>query len=310
MQIRWTWPSLVHTFGFDESPISRRKLALGAASLLASSIAGTGCNRTPAGEHARLAMLRARPITTVTTWKAGTRALGLESPRDAVLHLPPETGQRAIPLIVVLHGAGGDGEGFLRRLRSTAGPTPVALLAPDSRGSTWDAVSPEYKTLIDVITLEPRLAGFGPDVTFLDQALERVFQVISVDPARVAIAGFSDGASYALALGLINGDLFKRVIAFSPGFIPGGSSVLSNDRRRRRAATDTQVPGRDGDSERPSIFVSHGRVDRILPIERSSRRIVPALRERGYEVSYREFDGGHGIPDAIAREAIAWAAEA
>jgi len=31
--------------------------------------------------------------------------------------------------------------------------------------------------------------------------------------------GFSDGASYALSVGITNGDLFTHVIAFSPGFV-------------------------------------------------------------------------------------------
>jgi predicted esterase len=31
--------------------------------------------------------------------------------------------------------------------------------------------------------------------------------------------GFSDGASYALSLGLANGDLFTHVLGFSPGFM-------------------------------------------------------------------------------------------
>ncbi len=31
--------------------------------------------------------------------------------------------------------------------------------------------------------------------------------------------GFSDGASYALSLGVPNGDLFTHIVAFSPGFM-------------------------------------------------------------------------------------------
>jgi predicted esterase len=161
-------------------------------------------------------------------------------------------------------------------------------LAPDSRGRTWDAVLAQQDTLIDALTGDTHLAGFGPDVTFLDAALARVFATVSVDPARVAIGGFSDGATYALSLGLINADLFSCIVAFTPGFIVGG------------------VP--DNVDERPSVFVSHGRADRIFPIDSCSRRIVQSLRGRRYEVTFREFDGGHEIPDSIASEAIAWIA--
>jgi phospholipase/carboxylesterase len=54
------------------------------------------------------------------------------------------------------------------------------------------------------------------------------------------------------------------------------------------------------------IFVSHGRADTILPIATCRRRLVPALRRRGYAVRYREFDGSHGFPPEIAGEAMDW----
>jgi len=57
---------------------------------------------------------------------------------------------------------------------------------------------------------------------------------------------------------------------------------------------------------RPTLFVSHGRVDTVLPIATCGRRVVPSLRRRGYAVRYREFDGGHGVPRDIAAEAIDW----
>ena len=115
----------------------------------------------------------------------------------------------------------------------------------------------------------------------LDLALARVFSIVPIDPGRVAVAGFSDGASYALGLGLANGDLFGRVVAFSPGFVAGTA----------RAG-------------RPAVFVSHGDADDVLPVDRTSRRIVRALRDDGYDVTYREFPGGHAVPPEVSREAV------
>jgi phospholipase/carboxylesterase len=103
---------------------------------------------------------------------------------------------------------------------------------------------------------------------------------------RITLGGFSDGATYALSLGLRNGDLFPRVVAFSPGFIVEGPPHGT-----------------------PRFFVSHGTADTILPIDSCSRRIVPALRQRGYDVTFREFDGGHEVPESIAREAMNWIAK-
>jgi predicted esterase len=92
----------------------------------------------------------------------------------------------------------------------------------------------------------------------------------------VAVAGFSDGASYALSIGLASGDLFAHVLAWSPGFLAPSDAV-----------------------GRPRVFVSHGIHDRVLPIDRCSRRLVPVLRADGYDVHYQEFDGGHSVPPDV-----------
>jgi predicted esterase len=44
----------------------------------------------------------------------------------------------------------------------------------------------------------------------------------------------------------------------------------------------------------------------VLPIAHCSRKLVPQLERAGYDVRYREFDGPHAVPPAIAREALAW----
>jgi predicted esterase len=77
--------------------------------------------------------------------------------------------------------------------------------------------------------------------------------------------------------------LFTHVMAFSPGFIAS-----------RRP------------SGRPRIFISHGRSDTILPIDVTSRRIVPRLEDAGYAVTYREFDGTHAVLRDIAQDAFKW----
>jgi phospholipase/carboxylesterase len=213
--------------------------------------------------------------------------LGLGSGRDAILRVPERAREGAVPLIVLLHGAGGSAAGILDHLAPALDASGAAILAPDSRASTWDAVQALQRNLLDAATSRAERGGFAADVVFLDRALETAHERVAIDSSRVTIAGFSDGATYALSLGLINGDLFPRIVAFSPGFV---------------------IPGET--HGRPHVFVSHGRSDRILPIDRCSRRIVPDLERRGYTVTYHEFDGGHGVPDDIAREALAWASAA
>ena len=192
-----------------------------AGAVLASGLVGSGCRSTTTRHDARLS---ARPSVTVTTAPAGTHPLRLRDGRDGILHLPHASDDGPLALIVLCHGAGGTGDEFFGYLAESVTSWRAAILAPDAAGSTWDAILAEQQTVADLITGGRRFVGFGPDVTFLDRALERVFATVAVDPMRIAIAGFSDGATYALSLGLINGDLFPRIVAFSPGFVVAGEA--------------------------------------------------------------------------------------
>ncbi len=254
---------------------TRRRL-LAAAGALAGAGVLAGCGAQLPGsprstEAAARLTARPQPQPGAAPLAPGTRPLDLGVERPALLHVPPGLAAgSAAPLVVALHGAGGDAEAGLGVVGGLADEQGLLVLAPASRGSTWDAITGRH----------------GEDADLLDQALSQVFAGVPVDPEHVTVAGFSDGASYGLGLGLANGDLFGRVVAFSPGFVPGGS--------------------REG---RPAVFVSHGDADEVLPVEQTSRRIVPALRDDGYDVTYREFSGGHAVPPEVAREAVEWLAQ-
>jgi predicted esterase len=206
--------------------------------------------------------LEARPGIVAAAGPSGLRLLSLHGPRDAFLYVP-ESARPPMPLVLVLHGSGGEARHGIDLLSAAADECGAVLLAPASTRYTWDVI----------------LGGFGADVALVDAALTRAF--LDYPIGTVAIAGFSDGASYALSLGLTNGDLFSEVLAFSPGML--------------------NVPRRRG---RPRIYVSHGRDDRVLPVATCGRRIARMLRDDGYDVAYHEFDGGHVVPADAARSAM------
>jgi phospholipase/carboxylesterase len=246
---------------------SRREFCVVAGSAAASFVAGGACRFGGGAGFANFGRLTARPRGGVKTSGNGEIRLGLDRERDAILHLPQNGSSSALPLLVMLHGATQSADDMFWYLGKTPDEAGVAVLAPNSRDTTWDAIS----------------GDFGPDVDFVNRALERVFETTAIDPARVSIGGFSDGASYAISLGLINGDFFHSVVAFSPGFVI------------QRQAVGT-----------PRFFISHGTRDHILPIDSCGRRIAATLQFGGYDVTFREFDGDHEIPADVAREGLRW----
>ncbi len=177
------------------------------------------------------------------------------------------SGNRPCRLVLCLHGAGSAAAPALDRLMPWADRHRLLLVAPKSAAASWDVIT----------------GGFGPDVRTIDGLLTELSARHAV--SSYAVTGFSDGASYALTLGLVNGDLFDAVVAWSPGF--------------------QAAPTRTG---RPRFFVSHGTEDQVLPIAATSRRLVPALEDDGYDVTYVEYPGGHLVTEALRQQAVEWLA--
>lgn len=244
--------------------LTRRGFLAAGAGVLAAGAAAVRAVQSARGGDS---LLRVRPRQPTKSITPGQHSLDLDHDRDGWLVVPRGySPDQPAPLAVMLHGAGGRAQRLASRF-PMAEELGAILLVPDSRGTTWDAIR----------------GPFGGDVRFIDRALEQAFDRCSVNPKKLAIGGFSDGATYALSLGLDNGTLFTHVMAFSPGF-------TANRRPQGR----------------PRIFISHGRKDEILPIDVCSRRIVPALEDAGYGVTYKEFDGPHTVPEALAQDAFQW----
>lgn len=251
----------------DSGPISRRHFLFSGMAALAAAGQG-GCLPPNTAAAPRGPRLQARPSVPVETVQGGRVRLHPGQERGAHLFVPSGRSPDAhLPLVVALHGASGNAA-MWDPYHEVCESRGVILLAIDSRGATWDRVG----------------GVFGPDVAFIDEALGWTFDRCDVEAGHIALLGFSDGASYALSLGLANGDLFTHLVAFSPGFLAPVDSVIGD----------------------PRIFVSHGEHDPVLPVALSRNRIIPRLRVAGYDVTYEEFDGGHNVPREITDRAFDW----
>ena len=215
------------------------------------------------------AMVGPRSVRAAQPLGPGQHQLGLDNERDGLLYVPRGYRPEApAPLAVFFHGAGGTAQSVFYAF-PMADAHGVIILAPDSRDQrTWDLV----------------LGSYGADAEFLSVALGQTLARCSVDRRRMIVAGHSDGASYALSFGIGAGDTLSQILAFSPG-------VLS----------PVAVAGK------PRIFISHGTDDTVMPIDDTSRRFVPRLKGLGYDVTYREYEGRHGVPAEIVKAGFEWA---
>ena len=195
----------------------------------------------------------------------GVHELTLGNGQAARMHVTPGGGQRA--LIVALHGAGGTPSGAIEAFGGAWDEPGLVLIAPASKGQTWSILRSEQDLDLESVNL----------------ALAEAYERCTIDRRRIAVGGFSDGATYALTLGVSNGDLFPAVIAFSPGGIVAGE---------QRGV--------------PRFFVSHGTHDSVLPIASAGDAVVRKLRQAGYPVTYRRFRGDHEVPPAMSAAAVRW----
>ena len=195
----------------------------------------------------------------------GRHRLGIAEERDAVLYVPAGIGPAPVPMLVMFHGADGFPEKVLPFIEPHADTHGFLVLAPHSTFPTWDIV----------------IGGNGPDLERLQQALAAVSARYRIRRDRLAFAGFSDGASYALSVGITNGDIASHVIAFSGGFM----SLFMQEGA-------------------PKVFIAHGVADEQLPVQTSGRTHAAKLKAAGYDVEYVEFNGIHVIHPPIVAEAI------
>ncbi|KAI8468117.1 MAG: Alpha/Beta hydrolase protein [Monoraphidium minutum] len=219
----------------------------------------------------------AAPVPPPGGWRVAELARGA---RGAYMLVPPTYAPgKPSPLVVLLHGAGKGAADAAAALSaadfdSLKGQRAL-LLIPESRGTTWDAGSS---------------APFRQDLPLIASSLQQAFRGFSVDARRVSLFGFSDGATYALSIGLGGPRVFGAVAAVAPGgFLPPAQGTAGG------------AP--------PRVLVAHGTKDGLFPIGQTSRKIVPQLKTvlpKGAEVKYIEFDGGHEVTAGVSRQAVEW----
>jgi predicted esterase len=257
--------------------LSRLLLALA----LSVAIAAPAALANTAGERTFGWELFARPAADAARDFPATRP-GEQSLPDipwADVYIPRSyRPDKPAPMALLLHGSGDRGRTMIEEFSDLAELHGVILVAPDSQRYSWDIMVKGAE-----LRNTTRIPSWGNDVDRIDKALARAFALYNVDPNRISLLGFSDGAGYGLSLGANNGKLFSAVMAFAPGLL-------------------TRIDGQ----ARNRIFLAHGENDRTLPMEPTRDIFAPALQRLGYDVTLELFEGRHVMPHDVRAEAFAW----
>jgi predicted esterase len=168
---------------------------------------------------------------------------------------------------------------FLEGSRGEAERCDCLLLSVQSAGATWDTVGLVARAGAGRVTAD-RL--YGADTGRVERALGIALRSGDVDRHSVLLAGFSDGASYGLSLGIANPGVFRGVVAIAPGFHLEPAAI---DPRQR-------------------LFVAHSPQDRTLPFARTRDATVGPLKRAGFNLRFRPFEGGHRIDPRVLAEGV------
>lgn len=181
------------------------------------------------------------------------------------------------PLLLLLHGYGSNEEDLF----SFATELPdhyyvVSARAPyplPPHGNAWYAITFDNdmnKFSDDAQAIESR----DLIVTFIDELLQKY----PIDPSKVNLIGFSQGAILSYAVALSYPEKINKVVALSGYF---NKDII-------RIQTDKEAYAH------LNFFVSHGTVDQVIPIE-WARKTPVILNDLGIANTFKEYPVGHGV---------------
>ena len=191
------------------------------------------------------------------------------------------------PLFILLHGFG-------------ANMQDLASLAPAINREGYVYACPQAPLSFQIM---PGMVGYGwtprgaeataEDIQNAEDALDTFFVEImekyNVSPGNVILSGFSQGGGMTYRCGLRQPGVFAGLAILS-GTMPDPDSL------RARLPEARSQP----------IFVAHGTVDSVLPIERG-RTAHQLLESEGYQPRYKEYPIAHEISPEVLSDLVEWA---
>ncbi|MBD3166245.1 hypothetical protein GF324_06585 [bacterium] len=213
------------------------------------------------------------------------------SPYRLIAPRGPKVTGRRYPLIVLLHGRGGDFRDMQDLVDRLALPG-VYYALPRAPYPVNDGVGFEYW---------PREAAMQSDTPTIETSRKYMTELITgivrdaqvrapVDSNRVLIVGFSQGAAAAFVCAMERPDLFAGLGSLA-GYIP---TVYAVERYFERLAEG-----------KVACFIGHGHNDVTVQFERA-RKLADTLQQNGIPVNLTSYPAGHEIPDEMVVNLGEW----
>lgn len=192
-----------------------------------------------------------------------------------------ETGANPRAAVIWLHGLGADGHDFEPIVPELGLAKAVRFVFPHApvRPVTLNA-GMRMRAWYDIFQLgggREDEAGVRASQSLLESLIARE-KDRGIEPAKLVLAGFSQGGAIALHTALRHPERLAGILALST-YLP-----LAGALPRERSAANADLP----------VFMAHGLYDDIIPIDRAqaSRRHLEAL---GYPVQWREYPMPHSV---------------
>jgi len=172
--------------------------------------------------------------------------------------------------IIAIHGRGADAADIIN-LAGEVAPPGVVILAPNAVGQTWYP----YRFIEPIERNEPYLTSA---LALIDRLFARLAEA-SIQPDRVALLGFSQGACLALEYAARNAQQYGAVVGYSGGLIGPLGMTFSYP----------------GSMDGTPVFLGCSDVDAHIPVGRveESAEVMTGL---GANVDLRIYPGmGHTV---------------
>lgn len=187
-------------------------------------------------------------------------------------------GDKEAPILILLHGTGGNESSLLdigRELDSKA--TLIGI-----KGNVMEGGYPRYfkrleEGIFDVIDLNQRTVE-------LNDFIQNLIEKHELNPKQIVLVGYSNGANIGIKLFLDYPEMYRKGILFHP--------MYPVDIKEKQNLSQTK------------LFTTMGRVDPIVTVEQSNH-VLNLFRERQAEIT-EEWGQGHQLTYPEILKAKEW----